>query len=347
MAFYVIHAKAFAGQQILKVNPIYLSFQRYWTSLSLLIFFFDGSIINKPLCYLEEGLRRGIHIDVFIFMQDFFCAKLYANDDYKPCSKCLDSLMNAFVCPLIPKNKEYLKLFIKQYERKQLKKLLSRVNHVITSTDEQIDFFVRFGVPKINCYKMPLPFIMNKTICDNTSRGNYLVGIAQNRIEKGFQFVPEIMRQTRNTKLVLAYYNEDAANKAKKIPGITDLISCGKLEVVVASWKTGLSDLVAKSGGVIIPSIWPTTTEYGLLETMFFLKPIVAFNIGIHKENMREEKHGFFANVGDLKLFAQKMDLLSTCSSGEYNEMQKHIQILYQDMTDMNILENHLKQLIS
>lgn len=308
--------------------------------------FFDGSITNKPLCYIKEGINRGLHIDIFIFMQDFFCAKLYANDAYKPCYKCLESLLYAFVCPLIPKNKVYFKLFVKQYERMNLRRLLTKVDHVITSTDEQISFFEKYGIPKNKCYKMPLPFIFNKYIDTEIKRGKYLIGIAQNRIEKGFQFIPDILKYTHNTKLVLAYYDEAAVNKAKEIPGMKELIIQGKITLVAASWKTGLSEIIAKSGGVIIPSIWPTTTEYGLLEAMAFSKPIVAFKLGIHKEIMQEGIHGYFANLGDFNSFAQKMDLLSTSPLDSFDCMVNNIRILYRNLTDINMFKIHLRKIL-
>lgn len=338
--------RSFCGTANIKSNLYLGEFVRVLDDFKPTHLFFDGSITNKPLCYIEEGINRGLHIDIFIFMQDFFCAKLYANDAYKPCYKCLDSLLYAFVCPLIPKNKAYFKLFVKQYERMNLRRLLTKVDHVITSTDEQISFFEKYGIPKSKCYKMPLPFIFNRYIDAEIKRGGYLVGIAQNRAEKGFQFVPEILKYTHKTKLVLAYYDETAVNKAKEIPGMKDLMMQGKITLVAASWKTGLSELIAKSGGVVIPSIWPTTTEYGLLEAMAFSKPIVAFKLGIHKEKMRDGIHGYFANIEDLNSFAQKMDLLSTCSLESFDYMVKNIQILYHNMTDIDMLEIHLKNIL-
>lgn len=338
--------RGFCGTANIVSKPYRTEFERILNEYKPSYIFFDGSIINKPLCYLEEGLRRGIHIDVFIFMQDFFCAKLYANDFEKPCTKCLTSLLYAFTCPLIAKNKDYVKLPLKQYERKRLSKLLSRVDHVITSTDEQIEFYVRFGVPREKCYKMPLPFIMKTQIPNDNNRGNYLVGIAQNRVEKGFQFVPDILRQTKKTKLVLAYYNDEAVSKAMASNGIKKLVDEGKLEVIASTWSTGLDSLIAGSCGVIIPSIWPTTTEYGLLEALAFSKPVVAFNISIHQECMKEGVHGFFANICDLKSFAQKMDMLSTCSEEEYMFMRQNIKDLYHDMTDWGIMGNHIKKIL-
>lgn len=307
--------------------------------------FFDGSITNKPLCLLEIGLKRKLHIDVFIFMQDFFCAKLYANNRFAPCTQCLDSLTKAFACPLIPKDKAYLKLFIKQWDRKNLKDLLCKVNHVITSTDEQIGFYRRLGVPETQTYKMPLPFIMNKYVPPQFVRGDYIVGIAQPRIEKGFHLIPQILKYTRNTKVVLAYSNENNVARALLTPGFKKLIEQSKLEVVVASWKSGLSELVASSSGILIPSIWPTTTEYGLLESLAFSKPIVSFNIGVHKEVIEEGTCGFKAECGDFESFAEKLDKLSTLSKEAYEEMIPHLSSLYEEMTSFDILSDHIRNL--
>lgn len=305
---------------------------------------FDGSITNKPLCILEIAIKLHLHIDIFIFMQDFFCAKLYANDYFAPCTKCLSSLLNAFNCNLLHINK--CKLLIKQYERYKLFKLMRKANHIITSTEEQVEFYRQIGIKSENIYKMPLPFSTNKKVLKDVKRGNYLLGIAQNRVEKGFHLVPLIMKYTKKSKLILAYYNEQEVEKAKKIPGIKELLLEGKLDLVAASWSNNLGNLIAGSCGIIIPSIWPTTTEYGLLETLAYSKPIVCFNVGIHKEKIIDGYNGFVANINDYTSFADKMDKLCTLGDEEYHTIQNNILQLYVDMTSKEILNTHINNIL-
>jgi glycosyltransferase involved in cell wall biosynthesis len=339
-------AKAFSGFSNIVNGRIRKDFVNVLDLFKPTHLLFDGSITNKPLCLLEEGLHRNLHIDVFIFMQDFFCSKLYANNEVEPCTKCLSTFYHAYTCPLIPKDINYFKLPIRHMTRWKLSKLLPKVNHVITSTDEQISFYEKFGIPRNRTYKMPLPFIMNKNIPSNNHRGNYIIGIAQNRVEKGFQLLPEIMKFTHNTKLVLAYYNDDAVQQAMIKPGMKDLIDSGKVHLVAASWKTNLSYWVANAAGVVIPSIWPTTTEYGLQEALAFGKPIVCFDISVHKEQIQEGIHGYKAPIKDFKTFAAKMDKLSTASNEEYEVMQNGVAQLYHDMTDPDIIDHHLRNIL-
>jgi glycosyltransferase involved in cell wall biosynthesis len=58
-----------------------------------------------------------------------------------------------------------------------------------------------------------------------------------------------------------------------------------------------LGDVIAASRGVVNPSIWPTTTEYVLLETLGLKKPIFTFNVGIHPEIIQNGVNGFIAET--------------------------------------------------
>lgn len=296
--------------------------------------FFDGSITNKPLCYLEEGLKRKLDISVFIFMQDFFCSKYYANNNNAPCIKCLeDGFLSAFSSDCNVRNIGYVKLAERCRTRYKLRKILSKVNHVGTSTDEQLGFYSKFGIPNDVTFKLPLPFDDSKLNNLETSRGNYIVGIAQNRIEKGFHFIPEILQHTKS-KIVLAYYNEKELRLNTNNPKLKPFVDNGQLSMVVASWKTGLGKLIANSNGVIIPTIWPTTTEFGWLEALALRKPTITFNIGAHKEFLINRYNGLTSPLGDFKAMGDNIDYLSFIDDKKYNIMVDNIDTLYRRLTD-------------
>ena len=61
----------------------------------------------------------------------------------------------------------------------------------------------------------------------------------------------------------------------------------------------------------MIPSIWPTTTEYVLLEALGLGKAVVTFNAGIHREVIRDGDHGFSVTCGDTDAFAERLNLLA------------------------------------
>lgn len=307
--------------------------------------FFVGSITNKPLVYLEEALRRKLHIDVFIFMQDFFCAKFYANDSNAPCTKCLDlGLHHSLFSSCGARDTlSKMQLLVRYDIRRRLKKLLPQVNHVITSTDEQCSFYERFGIDKKHIAKVPLPFSSNKLDGIKPSRGKYVIGIAQNRIEKGFHLITNILPYlSKEIPVVLAYSNQEKANMAIHDWHLLEFIDNGQLQVVVKSWKDGLGELIANSLGVINTSIWPTTTEYGLQETLALSKPVIAFDISAHHELLKQGENGFVSPLGDYKAFAENIEALAYLSDEAYERVSAASRALFYSQWNYELLKQNL-----
>jgi glycosyltransferase involved in cell wall biosynthesis len=304
-----------------------------------------GSITNKNLCYLEIAKKRGLKVISKIFMQDFFCTKLYANNAEGPCTKCLDyNYLEAFKnkC-IIHKPIDYIKTANAIFIRKRLGKILPKIDYVITSTDEQIGFYQKFGIPKEKCVKTPLYFDNNRLKEIKPIMGDYFVCIAQNRIEKGFQYLEEILYHCNpSIKIVAAYNNKEQAIIAIKKYGFQKFIDNGMLEIKHdLRWENGLAEMVAHSRGVIIPSIWPTTTEFGLLEALGYQKPVFCFDIGVHHEVIKNGINGFIAALGDCKTMATQ--LLQIKSDNEfYLSVSNNAGLLYKEMTDWNGWKNKL-----
>lgn len=324
----------FVGSANIRSKRYLLAFRSILDTFRPSKLFFVGSITNKPLCYLEEGLRRKCNISVFIFMQDFFCAKFYANDAISPCTKCLDEgLMAVFRSNCGVKDIGYLKLVERCRIRYKLKSLLTKVNHLGTSTDEQCVFYSKIGVPQSKIFKLPLPFDGSRFTDVSSVRGDYFVGIAQNRIEKGFHLMPDILKYTK-AKVILAYYNDEAVKININNPRLLPFIEKGQLQLVASSWKTGLGDLISQSQGVIIPSIWPTTTEYGWLEALALSKPTITFDIGAHHENIENRINGFTSPIRDYRAMGENIDYVDAMSVEEYDNLVVNVCKLYKRLTD-------------
>ena len=303
------------------------------------VVFTIGSITNKNLCYLEVAKHRGLKVISKIFMQDFFCVKLYANNLQGPCTKCLDhNYFEAFInkC-IINKPIDYLKTANGVLIRKRLEKILPKIDFVITSTEEQMGFYEKFGIPKENCLKTPLYFDNKRLKGIKPVMGDYFVCIAQNRVEKGFQHLKEILSYCDSTvKIIVAYNNKEQANIAINIYGFQKFIDNGMLEIKHnLRWETGLAELVAYSRGVIIPSIWPSTTEFGLLEALGYQKPVFCFDIGVHHEVIKNGINGFIASIGDCKTMAAQLMRIKS-DDAFYINVSKDAGLLYYEMTDWN-----------
>lgn len=296
--------------------------------------FFIGSISNKPICYLKEGLRDKLNISVFIFMQDFFCAKFYANDRFSPCTKCLvNGLHSSFFSCCGANSIGFIKLLERYRARIILKRLLPKVSHLGTSTEEQVNYYTKFGVPLHVTFKLPLLFDNTKLLGLKPSRGDYFLGIAQNRIEKGFHLIPEIIKHTKS-QIILAYYDEKEANESAKNPCLKQFIVSGQLKIVASSWETGLGSLLSNSQGVIIPSIWPSTTEFGWLEALALGKPTITFDVGIHHEVIENRINGMISPVGDYSSMGENIDYIDSLSTIEYETIINNVKKLYNNLSN-------------
>lgn len=307
-----------------------------------------GSITNKPICYVEEAIKRGYVVSVFIFMQDFFCSKIYANDDKGPCTKCLDNGLCAAYknnCG-VRTSQGVFRLTQRLITRRLWKRTMAKVNHVATTTQEQMSFYERFGVDKSKIATLYLPYASNKLVGLNSTRGDYFIGIAQDRIEKGFHLISEILKYTR-VKVVLAYSSEEKAVKVRSREALKPYIESGQLEILASSWKDSLGELIAKSCGVIIPSIWPTTTEYGWLEAMALSKPVCCFDISVHHEFIENGVNGFVSPLGDFPAFARNMETLCGLNDADYDTIARGSRFLFERLTDEDTMIEQFTTLLS
>jgi glycosyltransferase involved in cell wall biosynthesis len=307
-----------------------------------------GSITNKNLCYLEIAKERGLKVISKIFMQDFFCTKFYANNSEGPCTKCLDNTyLEAFKnkC-IINKPIDYIKTANAILIRKRLEKILPKIDYVITSTDEQIDLYKRFGIPIEKCIKMPLFFDRERIKDVQPTMGDYFICIAQNRIEKGFHFLKDILENCdASIKVVAAYNNIDHGKIAIEKNGFQKFIDRGILVIEYnLKWETGLAELVAGSRGVIIPSIWPTTTEFGFLEALGYKKPVFCFDVGVHHEVLMTGVNGFVSSNGDFESIANQLKEVKN-NDDLYNSVSKEAFILFKDLTNWKNWKSTLQEM--
>lgn len=294
--------------------------------------------------FIEEAKKRNIKVISMCYTQDFFCTRSYANVINAPCYKCIDNLsFSSFFSRWknkcrINSTSDYARDIYRWYELKKIQKAITKVDYIIGSTDEQLKFYKMIGVQDAKCIKIPLTFNKSKLEGLTPSRGDYFLCIAQDRTEKGYQFIPRLLEEIKtlgmSTKIIIAYYNEKGANEAIIKYGFNKYITEGMLEVTFdITWENGLGELIAGSMGIVQPTIWPTTTEFTLLEAIGLKKPVFTFNVGVHRERIISGENGFVAEVGDCKKMAVQMLQLSKEPS-LYKRVSEGAFALYNDLTD-------------
>jgi glycosyltransferase involved in cell wall biosynthesis len=155
-------------------------------------------------------------------------------------------------------------------------------------------------------------------------------------MEKGGHLLKEIISNTPDLKLIIPFNTDDAASNAITKFDLGEMISSGRIEIRTGlTWYEGAGKLVAESRGVLIPSVWPTTTEYVLLESLGLGKAVVAFDVGIHKDLIVSGKNGLLAPLGDTEKIALNMVKLAS-DDNLAAEIRSGARILFNEMTDAN-----------
>lgn len=302
------------------------------------VIFTIGSVTNKNIVFWSMARKKGIKVISKIFMQDFFCNNYYANDAKGLCTKCLDYGFKYALYKRCVRSTDntpwgFVKKLNATINRYRLQKELTKIDAVITSSQQQIEFYVRYGIPREHCYKTPLYFNGEKLDKYKSTMGDYFVFVAQNRIDKGIHLLKDILGYCcLNVKIVAAYANQKSIDYALSHFGLQPYVDRGVLEMKnECTWKTDLGDLIAASRGVINPSIWPSTTEFVLLEVLGLKKPIFTFNVGIHPEIIKSGINGFVSNT-PAEMAAQINELSRNKSL--YEEVSEGAGVLYSQLTN-------------
>lgn len=310
-----------------------------------------GSVTNKNILFWSMARKRGIKVISKIFMQDFFCYNYYANDEKGLCTKCLDhGFKQALFRNCVRSNDKGLMGFAKKLNstinRYRLQKELVKADAVITSSKQQVGFYVKYGIPREHCYTTPLYFNGDKLSKYNPTMGDYFVFIAQNRIDKGIHLLKDVLAHCNSkVRVVAAFASQKGIDYALQHFGLQPYVEKGVLEMRnECTWKTNLGDVIAASRGVINPSIWPSTTEFVLLEVLGLKKPIFTYNVGIHPEIIKSGYNGFVADTS-ATMAAQINELAS--NSSLYDEVSAGAYQLYQQLTDWNGWKSTIELILS
>lgn len=309
-----------------------------------------GSVNNKATCYWRIARQRGIKTISKILMQDFFCQNYYANDEKGLCTRCLDGgPWKVFGGRCNRYSGNWLSIQIHKalaaMSRTKMQKELVKTDAVITSSKQQVEFYVKYGIPREHCYITPLYFNGDKLKKFSPSMGDYYVFVAQNRIDKGIHLLKDVLAHCNDdVKVIAAYTSQARIDEAIDKYGLRKYVESGILDMRPnCTWNTNLGEVIAACRGVVNPSIWPTTTEYVLLETFGLRKPIFTFNVGIHPEIIETGVNGFVAATP--QEMAEQMNAFLH-NDNLYDLVSKNAFELYEKLTDWEGWKNTLNHIL-
>lgn len=270
---------------------------------------FVGSI-QKPAVIAKFSRLSGIRNVFLFYINDYYCQKTYAGLVDGPCLRCLK---NPYLPPMYSKCvslKDFPKFIKGLMVRKALGKEIRKCYKFLGYGREQLDLAINFGVPREKCVKVGFQFDPTDLVGQAIKDEGYFALTGQPIIQKGWHLLPSILANldfgVRIRASVLRDY--DAKYLIKKYH-LMAYIENGLLEFLIGMTdrKQYLSFL-SHSRGVLIPSIYPTTGEFVLQEALYYAKPVIAFDVGVHKDLLIDRYNAMVAPVGDLKGFANRIN---------------------------------------
>lgn len=310
--------------------------------------FVHGAAVNKFPFYYDAAMRRGIKVVTMWLINDYFCAKNWAVKDNMPCYECAKgNFTKAIVHNCYPAawidNVSELKKRKNQltglYLRSKLRPRLLKNHKVIGSGKPQVKMYRDFGYTNEQIIECPFFYDPERIPSVNSKRGDYFIFLGQHSETKGWTLISRIMDLCPEIKFITPLM--DTAWKTQstiKKFGFQKHIESGQLKIVTGKrWGTGVENLVAESCGVINPSLWDSTGESVLMESLGLKKPVVVFDIGVHKEIFRDKVNGLIAPLNDIKGFAERIKYVYGINNDEYERISQNARSLFDYLTSDSI----------
>ena len=311
--------------------------------------FFIGGIVDTPLAYLDICFKRKIKTVFLFLVQDFYCARLHAGLNYSSCSLCLNkSNIHSFINNCGEKQrKPFLYLLNYQIIKFLSLKRIKKIDYVLGSSDQQLGFYKKVGVKENNIIKIPLFFEQVRVKKIKKNSNSYFVILGQSRHEKGMHLISKIIDYINKDIIIkLLFFNDEEADYfINKYPENMRFITSGQLKLYPnVTMTNGAIDLIAGSKGVINPTIWATTTEFVLLEVLGLSKPVIVFDVGIHKEIIKNRVNGICVKTGDFKAMGDEINFLNKNKELEL-KISKNAILLFHQLTDESSFNKILKNI--
>ena len=310
--------------------------------------FFAGVAINKPVPFFKACFAKGIPTLLLFYINDYYCSRIYAALTNGPCFKCirgnyLHALWNG--CEVRRPKCFYL---IKDIAvNLKLKPALLRCYKAFGYSNDQLSMYEKYGISLGKCIKCPIFFDKESIEGIESEMGDYFVLCGQSRMEKGWHVISDIIATCPSVRFKFLFINNPSAEHNIKKFMLTKFVNTGQIEVITDVCNhSELLSILAKSRGVLIPSYYPTTGEFVLLESLGLGKPVIVFDTGIHGEIIRSGENGMMVEVGDIKAYSAAIRALSE-DNDMYNTITLGARRLFDELTSVEGFRGALQEAMS
>lgn len=303
--------------------------------------------IQKPAFLSRLFRNSGVKTIYLFYINDYFCAKSYAGLESGPCLKCLNgSTLNSLKYNCIESFDivNYIKRII---SIKLNAKEVLNASYVLSYSQNQSNLLTKFGILDSKIKEVPIQFDIEEIKGRESTDGDYFLIFGQPIVEKGFHLLKEIINKADGRiKFKIVFKNSETLNASLCNYGLMDLFQLGRFSVETnLNSRAQILDVVASSRGILLTTIYPSTGEFALMESMLLKKPVVAFDVGAHSNIIKDGFNGFLHDLTDLDGFVKSIELLN--KNGILRErLGKNAFNTIQDLLDLNEQVESFKRIL-
>lgn len=276
-----------------------------------IVHFFGTTGFNS---LVEVCLEKQIKYFMQFLTTDYYCAKNFAGLENGPCFKCIKGeYYHSFTNKCYTKQPVLVNLIKEVAIRKTNRELILSADKVLGYSKDQLNDYTKFGVPIDKLAITPIFFDKEHLTEVSSTLGNYFLLSGQVSVAKGWHKLWEIVEQCPDIKFKLLFRNMKIALESLEKYKLTKYYNSGQISILTDIEKhADLLNIISNARGVIIPSYYPTTGEFFLLETLGLGKVALTFDSGIHKEIISQGVNGMIAEVNDIKQFSDNIKLINS-----------------------------------
>ena len=279
---------------------------------------------SKPSRFILEVKKFGAKLVLQPWTMHFFCAQGFGFRNNRTCTKCISG---NYVNALFYKCTGF-KAIPSMIERHFLHKRALAANTFLSSNRTFDKILKDYRVSQENIFNFPVPFDYRNQKIDNTVNitinpdENYYIYYGQVNDHKGFKILEEVFKRLPSIKFKIFPMNYLSESTFPK----------HNVEIINnVNWSNGLREYIMKSRAVLIPSLWVTSTEYSLCEALLLKKPVILFDIGVHKDIFINKHNAMVVESNDVDSYINAIielehnsDLCVKISNNGYSTLMIH-----------------------
>jgi glycosyltransferase involved in cell wall biosynthesis len=201
---------------------------------------------------------------------------------------------------------------------------------------------LQYGFTKDQVVNFPFIFDYRRLPQIQPTRGDYIAFLGQHSDVKGWHLLSRIISSAPNTKFVGIFNPSSDTSATVSKFNLMPFLQTGQLQIREETWSQGAAMTLANANAVLNPSIWPTTTENVLMESIGFGKPFICFRTGVHAEYFQDRVNALVAEPGDIVGIAERIHFITKATNNEHEAIGRNAFALFNRLSNPCYLKDCL-----